>query len=175
MFISLSLQTLAQTPCVHAPFYGTKRAQTAHHAQQNMWRRVDKLDLQHLAEAWMNELRARPEPSETPAADAVVLMNFTAPAEQQWTFLLLAVEAAQADDELSPIAAGPFEHLLGWHGPAYIDAVEAAPQRSKIRTDDDLRLAIQNVRRCLAARTSNPGTSQIAATPSRTPAYRCRS
>jgi hypothetical protein len=90
-----------------------------------MWRRVDKLDLQHLAEAWMNELRAKPEPSETPAGDAVVLMNFTAPAEQQWTFLLLAVETAQVDEELGHIAAGPFEHLLGWHGPAYIGAVEA--------------------------------------------------
>jgi hypothetical protein len=90
-----------------------------------MWRRVDKIDLQNLAEAWMNELRTKPEPSETPAADAVVLMNFTASAEQQWTFLLFAVEAAQADEELGHIAAGPFEHLLGWHGPAYIDAVEA--------------------------------------------------
>lgn len=73
----------------------------------------------------MKELRANPEPSETPAGDAVVLMNFTAAPEQQWTFLLCAVEAADADDEVGSIAAGPFEHLLGWHGPAYIDAVEA--------------------------------------------------
>jgi hypothetical protein len=87
--------------------------------------RADKLDLKRLAEAWMKELRARPESAETPAAAAVVLMNFTASAEQQWRFLLYAVEAAASDDELSHVAAGPFEHLLGWHGPEYIGAVEA--------------------------------------------------
>lgn len=73
----------------------------------------------------MKELRAEPTPLEAPAAAAVVLMNFTAPAENQWAFILYAIEAAKTDDELGAIAAGPFEHLLGWHGPAYIDAVEA--------------------------------------------------
>ena len=36
----------------------------------------------------------------------------------------MAVALAGSDDELSHIAAGPIEHLLGWHGEDYIYLVE---------------------------------------------------
>ena len=50
-------------------------------------------------------------------------MNFTAPADVQWSFLKAAVTAAETDDELGAIAAGLFEHLLGSHGDEYIALV----------------------------------------------------
>lgn len=52
-------------------------------------------------------------------------MNFTAAPEVQWRFIRSAIEHAESDDELGHIAAGPMEHLLGWHGPAFIDRFEA--------------------------------------------------
>jgi hypothetical protein len=51
-------------------------------------------------------------------------MEFTATPEQQWQFILPAVALAETDDELACIAAGPIEHLLGWHGEKYIEKVE---------------------------------------------------
>lgn len=66
-------------------------------------------------------------PAKAPDADAqdlVVLMNFTAGPEPQWQFVLAAVAFARSDDELGHLAAGPLEHLLGWHGEAFIERVE---------------------------------------------------
>ena len=55
--------------------------------------------------------------------EAVVLMNFTARPESQWEFILAAVAFAESDDELAHIAAGPVEHLLGWHR-SFLERVE---------------------------------------------------
>lgn len=63
--------------------------------------------------------------------DAVVLMNFTKPAETQWAFILSAIQHAQTNDAFAALAAGPVEHLLGWHGDDYIDRVEAEAARSQ--------------------------------------------
>lgn len=54
----------------------------------------------------------------------VVLMNFTASPWAQWQFVLAAVASAPTDDALGHVAAGPLEHLLGWHGDAMIGRVE---------------------------------------------------
>ena len=54
----------------------------------------------------------------------VVMMNFTAAADDQWQFIRGAVAYAGSDDELGQIAAGPLEHLLGWHGEKFITQVE---------------------------------------------------
>lgn len=72
----------------------------------------------------MNELRACVPDDQRTIGESVVLMNFTAAADQQWQFILAAVEHAQADEELAHIAAGPMEHLLGKHGVTYIDEIE---------------------------------------------------
>ena len=77
-----------------------------------------------LAAQWIAQLRAGARPADDDVGVTVTLMNFTAPHDVQWTFLEAAVAAAETDDELCAVAAGPFEHLLGHHGDSYIDAVE---------------------------------------------------
>jgi acetoin utilization deacetylase AcuC-like enzyme len=89
-----------------------------------MRRSAATISMIDLAHAWLEELRIVPEPAQMPVSEAVVLMNFTRPPEDQWVFIKAAVEAARSDNELVHIAAGPLEHLLGQHGPDYIDAIE---------------------------------------------------
>ena len=62
---------------------------------------------------------------------AVVLMNFTKPADVQWAFILSAVQYAKTDNTLGHLAAGPLEHILGRHGDDYIDRVEAQAGQSE--------------------------------------------
>ena len=84
------------------------------------WRREE---MPELAAAWIAELRANAPVGQDDVGTTVTLMNFTASHEVQWAFLEAAVEAA-GEDKLFAVAAGPFEHLLGHHGDAYIDLVE---------------------------------------------------
>ncbi|MBX3444680.1 MAG: hypothetical protein KF774_19935 [Planctomyces sp.] len=51
-------------------------------------------------------------------------MNFTSQPEDQWRFILAAVAQAASDAELTHIAGGPVEHLLGHHRASRIDHVE---------------------------------------------------
>lgn len=81
-------------------------------------------ELDTLAYCWLAEIKAETATSADSASEAVVLMNFTAPADLQWIFLKQAVFIASSDLELQHIAAGPFEHLLSCHGDDYIAAVE---------------------------------------------------
>ena len=85
------------------------------------WRRDE---MPKLASDWMASLRAQLPADEDEVGSAVTLMNFTATHDVQWAFLEAAVAAAESEDEICAIAAGPFEHLLGHHGDAYIDEVE---------------------------------------------------
>ena len=71
-------------------------------------------------------------------------MNFTAPAEMQWRFILFAIDRAASDDELIHIAAGPMEHLLGWHGPAFMERFE-----EQARTDARFARALTGVSKYL--------------------------
>jgi hypothetical protein len=79
-------------------------------------------DLEQLACRWLSDVRRGDEESD--AGVSVISMNFSAPPEVQWRFILIAVSLAESDDELRHIAAGPIEHLLGWHGESFIDVVE---------------------------------------------------
>jgi hypothetical protein len=74
-------------------------------------------------------------------AQSVVMMNFTARAELQWRFILRAIALADSDEALGHIAAGPFEHLLGWHGEKFIAEIE---QRAAI--DPKLARTLTGVR-----------------------------
>lgn len=56
-------------------------------------------------------------------------MNFTADPEVQWDFILIALRLADTNEHLAILGAGPLEHLLGWHGPDYIERVEAEAAR----------------------------------------------
>ena len=100
------------------------------------WDRLRPSDWASFARAWVEELRKAPESPDSDAGDSVerpecdvgdsvVWMNFTARPEHQWLFIREAVSQAESDEELDHIAAGPMEHLLGWHGADYIEAVEA--------------------------------------------------
>ncbi len=86
--------------------------------------------------------------------ERVVLLSFTAAPELQWRFILLAIALAQTDEELGHIAAGPIEHLLGWHGEQFIARVEseasAAPKFARAmvrvwryRMSDDIWFRVQ--------------------------------
>jgi hypothetical protein len=88
------------------------------------WDELEPEDWHRLAAQWLQELRAQEPDKESGVQRTVVLMNFTASAEAQWTFILAAIAQARSDDELGHIAAGPLEHLLGWHGPQFIGRVE---------------------------------------------------
>lgn len=82
-------------------------------------------DMSKLARDWLGEIRSGRPPRDNDLGTTVALMNFTAPADVQWAFLEAAVAAAETDEELGAIAAGPFEHLLGFHGDDYIALVES--------------------------------------------------
>jgi hypothetical protein len=89
-----------------------------------LWSHLSAEDWAAFARSWLAELQGVPNERGTDYGQKVVLMNFTATAEQQWTFIQVAVEHARSDDELGAIAAGPLEHLLGHHGDEYISSVE---------------------------------------------------
>ncbi len=82
---------------------------------------------------WLEEVRAkdREEESTDNHGDAVVLMNFTASPDVQWEFIQIAVEKATDECEIFALAAGPFEHLMGFHGENYIDRVEQTSKSSR--------------------------------------------
>lgn len=98
------------------------------------WNQLTVDDWRDFAEGWLAEIREYEENEELEDeldeddddsfGQAVVSMNFTASAEMQWQFILVAVSLAESDDELGHIAAEPIEHLLGWHGSDYISLVE---------------------------------------------------
>lgn len=87
------------------------------------WDRLKPSDWDRFARAWIAELSGEAAESESDVGQSVVMMNFTAKPEHQWQFILAAVAQA-SDEQHGRIAAGPVEHLLGWHGASYIDEVE---------------------------------------------------
>lgn len=105
-----------------------------HHSDMSIAEKWKSQDMIALAADWLREIRGSNPRAVGDIRDAVVLMNFTAPAEIQWAFLQAAVDSAETDDELYAIAAGPFEHLLGFHGAQYIKLVES-------RCHDDAKFA----------------------------------
>lgn len=90
----------------------------------DLWNDFSAEDWAAFARYWLSELQGAPNERGVEYGQKVVLMNFTATPEQQWTFIQVAVELARSDDELGAIAAGPLEHLLGHHGDKYIGSAE---------------------------------------------------
>ncbi len=94
------------------------------------WEHMTPSDWDALVKSWLAELRVLSPPRESDVDEpdvgqTVVLMGFMAPPQKQWEFICSAVAYADSDDELSHIAAGPVEQLLGQHGEAFIPRVEA--------------------------------------------------
>lgn len=88
------------------------------------WAALGESDWDGLAAAWISEMRGDADDVGAGVGMTVVLMNFTATADQQWRFIDAALRHADSDDELGHIAAGPFEQLLSKHGDDYIAIVE---------------------------------------------------
>ena len=95
------------------------------------WDELTDADWAEFAKAWLHELddsvgaaAVDANPNESCLDQSVVLMNFTARPEHQWRFIRKAVALAESDRALGHIAAGPMEHLLGWHGESFIAQVE---------------------------------------------------
>ena len=88
------------------------------------WGKVTPSDWNSFAKAWIAVLHNVPPDGNSKVAESVVQMNFTAAPELLWQFIQMAVDYAESDNDLSHIAAGPLEHLLGWHGDQYIAIVE---------------------------------------------------
>jgi len=89
------------------------------------WAKLTDADWDILVKAWLRQISGSGSEDAAEIEQSVVLMNFTASPESQWNFLVKAVTHAQSEEELAHIAAGPLEHLLGKHGAAMIDRVEA--------------------------------------------------
>jgi hypothetical protein len=70
------------------------------------------------------------EPGYENAVSRITAMTFLSKPELQWEVILEAVNQASNDDDLGHIAAGPIEGLLGRHGPAWIDRVEAEARQN---------------------------------------------
>ena len=95
------------------------------HVLKERWSDMTPSDWDAFANGWLAELRVSSPPGSDDLGGAVILMNFTADPDDQWQFIRSAVAHADSDEELSAIAAGPVEHLLGWHGENVIAWVEA--------------------------------------------------
>ena len=71
----------------------------------------------------------------------MVALTFLAPPDEQWAFILELIAAAPHDEQvLNRLAAGPVEGLLGRHGAAVIERVEALAER-----DAKFRLILTSV------------------------------
>jgi hypothetical protein len=102
------------------------------------WGEFEPSQWDGLAQAWIAQLRSTrgeevnlcASADECDVGSTVTQMSFTATPDQQWKFILLAMKHAETDEELGHIAAGPMEHLLGWHGDQYIAIVEQEAQQN---------------------------------------------
>jgi hypothetical protein len=99
------------------------------------WRNATEEDVRALARAWADDV-------EQNVGQLIVMMNFTAPPELQWQFIVEAMLLAKTEDQLGDLAAGPMEHLLGKHGDAYIDLFE-----SHAAADPKFAKAVRGVRK----------------------------
>jgi hypothetical protein len=88
------------------------------------WDGLSDEDWSDFARAWIEELRFGDPDGDGGVGQSVTQMNFTARPEHQWKLILASISRAESDEELGHIAAGPIEHLLGWHGERYIHNVE---------------------------------------------------
>jgi hypothetical protein len=86
------------------------------------WEHFTEADWSAFAARWLVELNDPAAKSDV--GGSVVMMNFTATAQQQWAFICAAISMAKFDDDLGHIAAGPLEHLLWQHGEDFIGLLE---------------------------------------------------
>lgn len=84
---------------------------------------------EHLAELWVRRMEGDTTVDER-VLGAIVTMDFVAPPDVRWEFLVKAVDLAKDNGTLGHLAAGTFEQLLSKHGDEYIERVEALASKS---------------------------------------------
>jgi hypothetical protein len=87
-------------------------------------------NIEELAVLWAKRLDGDETISEN-VENQVVEMNFFQPPNIQWNFILQVMALTQSESGLGKIAAGPVEHLLGFHGEEYISLIEQQAQQSE--------------------------------------------
>ncbi len=58
------------------------------------------------------------------------IIDHNADPETAWQAVLRIMKHDLSDEQMALLAAGPIESLLSWHGPKFIDRIEAEAQRS---------------------------------------------
>ncbi len=91
---------------------------------ERWWVDLKESELDDFIKNWFSEINSDLEVDESPFGGKVVLMNFLASDEFQWKFISRSFELAYDSEHLTTLAAGPVEHLLGFHGGKWIDAIE---------------------------------------------------
>jgi hypothetical protein len=87
------------------------------------WKGISDKSLCEFIQKWFAEIDLDDEEN-TPRGSDVVMMNFLASDEFQWSFIIKAFELAYDARHLETMAAGPVEHLLAFHGDKYISEIE---------------------------------------------------
>jgi hypothetical protein len=63
-------------------------------------------------------------------AEAIIFPN--ADPETAWQAVLRIMQHDLSNDQVAVLAAGPVESLLSWHGPRFIDRIEAEAHRNPL-------------------------------------------
>ena len=87
------------------------------------WIDIEQAELDIFIKYWFAEID-KDEEGESPYSQDVVLMNFLADDDFQWKFIKRSFELAYDAEHLTTLAAGPVEHLLGFHGEKWIETIE---------------------------------------------------
>lgn len=89
------------------------------------WLSLSEPELDSFIKSWFKELDSNLKVDDSPYGGDVVLMNFLA------SDIKRAFDLAYDAEHLTTLAAGPVEHLLGFHGEKWIDTIEKEAARDK--------------------------------------------
>jgi len=90
------------------------------------WKNFTEKDWKEYARNWLIKvIDSESENSDT----GILILNFMGSAEENWKFIICALELANTDAELGHLAAGPLEHFIGKFGEEYIDRIEELAEK----------------------------------------------
>src|SRR5579864_5533744 len=97
---------------------------------------MDLRDENHIAEAWIEEMRLPDEDQDAPSGSLSafgILYDFVqSDPEKAWRIIQILWRLDSSDEMLANIAAGPVEDILAKHGPKFIDRVETVARQEPI-------------------------------------------
>lgn len=101
--------------------------------------------MERLINGWYSEIDSD-EKKVSSFGKKVVLMNFFASDDVQWCFIKRAAELARNAKHLSALAAGPLNHLLGFHGQKWMHHFKSEC-RSNVRFAYMMKRLLQDKKR----------------------------